>query len=100
MDSIRTNIRNPEKYHWFNAARPGSDFTENVGWLNHAVRTKERIDWLTRNCGPRTASATWVMVDSNTKLIPWSRSYNLQTLLLIGIQDSELAMLFRLKFNL
>jgi hypothetical protein len=84
-----------ERYHWFKTIRKDSS----EGWVEHAANLKQYHDWCVKNIGHR-AACKWVIIDSHGKALPPGRSYNVQTFHALGIEDSELAMLFRLKFNI
>ena len=84
-----------DRYHWFKTRR--KDDAE--GWVEHAANLAKYYEWCEKNIGHRAADK-WVIVDRDGQALPPGRSYNVQTFIGLGIEDSELAMLFRLQFNI
>ncbi len=87
------------KYHWFTTRRKSDD----ESWREHAANLAAYVEWCEKNIGIRTGpipTHKWIIVDKDGKSLPTNRSYNVQTFFGLGIEDSELAMLFRLKFNI
>jgi len=84
-----------DKYHWFDVAR--RDAAE--GWILHAAKLAAYEAWCIENMGNRRLNGPWVILDSNDRPLHPNRSYNVQNFFSIGIEDPELAVLFRLKFN-
>lgn len=86
-----------DDYIWFDVSRQKMSLTES--WFVYSDVMYGITRWLEWELGSRT-ERKWAIMETNGTILSIRRAYNLGTLYKIGIKDSEIAMLFRLKFNL
>lgn len=71
-----------------------------AGWPSFAAEVRRIIEWCESTIGDRRYVKGWAIIDIDGKIVPKNQSYSVHTIYAICIKDPELAVFFRLKFNL